>query len=216
MKQLIILLLIIIALIIGIGKYQQYQRYNSPKVNYKTDKKLDFEYHNQEVVINYYKVIEDLNSYIMMQWSANEIDVRTPEDDNEETKLAVIKYSEKLAIIAYYETKLEKSLNLKANGLNNSEIKYLENIGTDLASYNKLLVNNKIKTMFKSNQKINYNQKSTLIFEVQKRLIANGYKITLDGVYKEETLNAIKVFEEKNNLFADGILDVLTLDAIFS
>ena len=40
-------------------------------------------------------------------------------------------------------------------------------------------------------------------------------EVRVDGLYKIETLNAIKAFEEKNNLFEDGLLDVLTLDALF-
>ena len=215
MKQLIILLLLIIAFIIGFGKYNQYKRYNSPNVDYKTKKSLDFEYHNQDLVINYYKAIEDLNSYVMTQWTANSIDVRTPEDDDDETKLAVTKYGEKLATINYYENKLEKSSTLKTKGLSNSEVKYLEETGTDLKSYNNLLAINKIKSMFNANKEIISGQKGALIYEVQKKLIANCYEITLDGVYQIESLNAIKNFEEKNNLFADGVLDVLTLDALF-
>ena len=215
MKQLIILLLLIITFIIGFGKYNQYKRYNAPNVDYKTEKTLDLEYHNQDLVINYYKAIEDLNGYVMTQWTANSIDVRTPENDDEETKLAVTKYAEKLATINYYETKLEKSFNLKEKGLSNTEVKYLEETGTDLKSYNNLLAINKIKSMFNANEKLVYGQKSALIYEVQKRLSAKGFKIVLDGVYQIETLHAIKAFEEKNNLFADGSLDVLTLDALF-
>jgi hypothetical protein len=214
MKQLIILLLLIIAFQIGFGKYNQYKRYNSPNVDYKTEKTLDFEYHNQDLVLNYHKAIEDLNSYVMTQWTANSIDVRTPEDDDDETKLAVTKYAEKLATINYYETKLKKSFTLKSKGLSNTQIKYLEETGTDLKSYNKLLANNKIKSMFNANEKLVYGQKSALIYEVQKRLSAKGFKIVLDGVYKIETLHAINDFEEKNNLFADGHLDILTLDAL--
>ncbi|WP_159951007.1 peptidoglycan-binding domain-containing protein [Polaribacter septentrionalilitoris] len=215
MKQLIILLLLIIAFIIGFGKYQQYKRYNSPKVDYKTEKKLDLEYYNQELVLNYHKAIEDLNSFVMMQWTVHDIDVRTPEYDDEETKIAVAKYVDKLAIIKYYEVKLEKSASLKQSGLSNKEIQFLEETGTDLKAYQHRQEVDKIKSMFNANEKMIYGQKSALIYEVQKRLVANGLDIKVDGLYKIETLNAIKIFEEKNNLFADGFLDVLTLDALF-
>jgi peptidoglycan hydrolase-like protein with peptidoglycan-binding domain len=60
-----------------------------------------------------------------------------------------------------------------------------------------------------------YGDKSALIFEIQKQLNQNGFEVKIDGVYKLETLNAIKNFEEKNNLFIDGVLDVLTLDVLF-
>ncbi|MCL7763573.1 peptidoglycan-binding protein [Polaribacter sp. Z014] len=215
MKQLIILLLLIIACTIGYGKYKQYKRYNSPNVDYKTTKKIDTEYHNQEVVLNYYKAIENTNSFIKMEWTANDIDVRSPEDDSEKTKLAVKNYAEKLATIKYYESKLEKSFLLKAKGLSNEEIQFLEKTGTSYKAYQESLVNTKIKSMFNANIKMNYGHKNALIFEIQKQLNKKGFEVSLDGAYKTETLNAIKTFEEKNNLFADGVLDVLTIDALF-
>ncbi len=215
MKLLIILLLLIILFIIGFGQYNQYKRYNSPNVDYKTDVKIDLEYHNQELLMNYNKAIEDLNSFVMMQWTVNNIDVRTPEDDDNETKSAVSNYSKKLATVKYFENKLNKSLKLKEKGLSNNEIKYLEETGSDLKTYKKALANNKIKNMFNGNSKMIYGQKSPLIFEVQKKLVANGLNIKIDGIFKRETLNAIKTFEEKNNLFPDGYLDVLTLDVLF-
>ncbi|MCI2228225.1 peptidoglycan-binding protein [Polaribacter sp. MSW13] len=215
MKQIIIFLLLIIAFFIGFGKYHQYKRYNSPAVNYTTNKTLDSQYYDQELVINYHKAIEELNSFVMMQWTVNGIDVRTPEDDNEQTKLAVKKYAKKLASIKYFETKLENSASLKNKGLSNKEIQFLEKTGTNLASYNKAQNATKIKSMFDVKEKMFYGQKSALVYEVQKKLVANGLNIKADGIYKVETLNAIKTFEEKNNLFADGILDILTLDALF-
>lgn len=215
MKQLIIFILLIIAFLIGFGKYQQYKRYNSPEVDYKTDKKLDLEYHDQEFVMNYFKAIKNLNSYIKIQWTANDIDVRTPESDDEETKLAIEKYAEKIAQIAYYEAKLEKSALLKQKGLSNKEIQFLEETGTDLKTYQHKVEIDKIKSMFDDKQKLSYGQTSALIFEVQKKLVANGFDITIDGIYKAETRTAIKSFEEKNNLFADGFLDILTLDLLF-
>ncbi|WP_343329583.1 peptidoglycan-binding domain-containing protein [Polaribacter staleyi] len=215
MKQLIILLLLIIAVSIGFGKYQQYKRYNTPNVDYKTAKKLDLSYYNQETVLNYHKAIEALNSYVKMQWTANDIDVRTPEDDTEKTKLAVKKYADKLATIRYYENKLENSFVLKANGLNNKEIQFLEETGTDFKAYQKSLAKNKIKSMFNPDKALINGHKTAFIYEIQKQLNKKGFEITTDGVYKIETLNAIKSFEEKNNLFADGILDILTLDVLF-
>ncbi|QTE22483.1 peptidoglycan-binding domain-containing protein [Polaribacter cellanae] len=218
MKQIIILLLLIIAFFIGFGKYQQYKRYNTPKLEYKTDKKIDIEFHNQDLVFNYFNAIEDLNSWVKLQWTANNIDVVTPEDDGTETKFAVKKYAEKLAKIKYYEARLEKSAFLKEKGFSNKEIKFLEETGTGLKTHlqeiEKTSFNNKLKTLFADSKKIVYNQKTALIYEVQKLLVKNGFDIAVDGIYKAETSNAIKSFEAKNNLFADGKLDLLTLDAL--
>ncbi|APZ47504.1 hypothetical protein BW723_14950 [Polaribacter reichenbachii] len=215
MKQIIIFLLLIIVAIIGYGKYSQYKRYNSPEVNYVSDKKIDKTYHNKELLYNYYAAIEELDSYVMLQWSANNIDVRTPEDDNEETKSAVKNYAKKLAKVNYYEAILTNSTKLKEQGLSNKEIKFLEEKGIDLDSYTKKIKNSKIKSLYNSNLKLYNGSKNAIIYEVQKELNKKGHKIQIDGVYRIETLNAIKKFEEENNLLADGLLDELTIELMF-
>jgi hypothetical protein len=218
MKQIIIVLLTIIAILIGYGKYNQYKRYNTPEINYQTDTKVDINYYNQETVLNYHEAIEELNSYTKLQWTANSIDVRTPENDNEDTTESLATYAKKLAKVKYYETRLEKSALLKDKGLSNDLIKHLEKKGTDLKTYNEEIArehkNKLIKNMFTTSKKIYYGQTSTLVHEVQKLLIKKGFDITADGIYKIATSNAIKTFEAKNNLFSDGLLDEITLDAL--
>jgi len=215
MKKIIIFLLVIIALLIGYGKYNQYKRYSSPEINYKTDKNIDVSYHNQELLLNYYEAVEALDSYVMLQWSANEIDVRTPEDDDIETKVAVENYAKKLAKVHFYEAILENSAKLKEKGIDNKEIKFLETEGIDLKTHKRKLKSEKIKNLFNSNIKLYNGEKNAIIYEVQKELNRKGDTITVDGVYRIETFNAIKAFEEKNNLLADGYLDDLTLELMF-
>ena len=198
MKQLIIFLLIVILVLIGYGKYNQYKRYNSPEVNYITDQVLYLENHNPEIVKNYYDAVENLNSFVMMQWTANSIDVRTPKNDDAETKLAIETYAKKLAYIKFLELKLSKKESAEIN-LNNNSKKEID----------------KIKGLFDPCLKLYNGQKNPLTFEIQKRLVKLGYKIKIDGVYRFETLNAIKNFEEKNNLLADGYLDLLTIETMF-
>lgn len=215
MKQIIIFLLLVIAFFIGYGKYNQYKRYNFSNVNYTTNKTLDVNYYNQEFVINYYKAIEDLNSYVVSQWTANKIDVRTPKNDDEQTKLAIKKYANKLATIKFYETKLENSNSLKKQGFSNTEIQFLETTGTNLKDFKHKQEVDKIKNLFNQGEKLVFGKTSPLIFELQKQLNKKGFKIDIDGVYQIETLNAIKNFEEKNNLFPDGKIDLLTLDTLY-
>ena len=214
MKQIIIVLLIIIAALIGYGKYSQYKRYNSPELDYKSTKNIDLNYHNQEVVMNYYTAIESLNSYIAMQWSANEIDVRTPEDDDSETKIAVEGYSKILAKVKYYEALLEKSATHKEKGLTNLEIKNIENSGIDIETLENEAKIDLIKSMFDPSTAIKTRDESAFIYEVQKKLVKNGFNIRVDGIYWQETSDAIKAFEEKHQLFADGQLDAITVDLL--
>jgi hypothetical protein len=215
MKQIIILLLIIIASIIGYGKYSDYKRYNAPEVNYRTEAQIDVAYHDQVLLLNYNEAIENLNGYVMLQWTANEIDVRTPEDDNLKSKNAVEKYAKKLAKVRYYEAILENSLQLKEKGLSNTQIKFIQENGIDLETYQRKLKYEKIKSLLTTNIKLYNGSKNAIIYEVQKELNNKGYQLTIDGVYRIETLNAIKKFEESNNLLADGLLDELTVEMIF-
>lgn len=215
MKQIIIFLLIIILALVGYGKYSQYKRYNSPEVNYTTDVKIDETYYNREFLLNYHEAIEDLNSYVMLQWTANDIDVRTPEDDDIETKNAVETYAKKLAKVKFYEQILNTSYNLKQKGLSNKEVQFLEENGLSLETY---ITKNKIETikkLFNKNTNLYNGEKNAIIYEIQKRLNTLGYSIQIDGVYRIETLNAIKSFEEKHNVLADGYLDDLTLELMF-
>jgi hypothetical protein len=215
MKQLIIFLLLIIAGLIGYGQYSQYKRYNSPEINYKTDKKLDVSYHNQDLLLNYYEAIEKVDNYVMLQWTANNIDVRTPENDDIETKIAIDGYSKKLARVHYYEAILNNSSILKEKGISNKEIKFLETNGIDLDFYTKKEHFNKIKGLYDPKVNLYKGEKNAIIFEVQKRLNALNYPLKIDGVYRIETLNAIKDFEQKNNLLVDGFIDALTLELLF-
>lgn len=50
-----------------------------------------------------------------------------------------------------------------------------------------------------------------MVYELQKLLIAKGYGIPLDGVFKTATLEALRAFEVSKNLYPDGRLDALTL-----
>lgn len=212
MKQIIIILLIIIAVLIGYGQYSQYQRYNSPEVNYTTDRVLSLEQQHPEDVKNYYDAIENLNSYIMMQWSANGIDVRTPEDDDPETKIAVDTYTKKLAYIKYLEDKLSAENTIASEFETNTNS---SGNNVNLASTNNTDKIAKIKSLFNPCVKLYNGQKNPLIFEVQKQLNKLGHQVKIDGVYRFETLNAIKTFEEKNNLLADGYVDALTIEMMF-
>ncbi len=212
MKKILISVSIIIIALIAFGKYQQYKRFNSTETKYVVSKSADINYHNQEMVMNYYDAVEALNTYVSTQWNANEIDVIKPTEDDGFTRMKVAEYARKLATVKYYETLLKQSKLLKKNGLSNEEIKFIEQKGITFEAYQKTLKKNKIKSLFNPSQSIGLGEKSAFIYEVQKLLIKKGYNIPLDGVFEKITSEAVKDFEEKNKLYADGVLDIFTLD----
>jgi len=214
MKQIIIFLLVIILAIIGYNQYRQYQRFSLKNYEYKISDNIDLDYHDKTVLYRYYEAIEGVNNYIGSQWSTNDIDVRSPEDDDTKTRLAVDTYSQKLAKVKYYESQLEKSKTLKDKGLSNDDIKLFEKEGITLKDKQKSETDAKIKAMLNHHGKFVLGEKDVIIYEIQKLLLAKGINIPLDGVYESMTTNAILEFETKNGLFPDGNMDLLTLEAL--
>ena len=213
MKKLIIALIAIIVLIFAYNQYKEYQRFHPDNFNYKSSENIDLEYYNQDVVYSYFEAVQALNGFANMQWNVNEINVKSPEDDDESTTFVVNEYRKKLAKVKYYEAKLEASKQLKEEGLTNDLIK-LKLEGNSTKPDSNAIFKSKIKSMYAANPKVRLGEKSAFIYEVQKLLVKKGFDLELDGVYHTITRNAIMEFETKHNLFPDGNLDVLTLDAL--
>lgn len=216
MKPIIIFLLLCILGFISYDFYKDWNRFHSPEYHYKTDLVIDDNYYDSTVVMYYHDAIQDLNSYVKLQWTANDIDVRLPEDDDLETTLAVKKYSQKLARVSYLERRLVQSSIYKKAGWNNQQIiDFEENHNTPediVLAQKRKLMQDLFKEEVLSSQKIG--SKSSLIFEVQKALISKGYSIEPDGVFAKATMEVLSDFESKNNLFPDGKIDVLTFEAL--
>jgi len=202
MKAIIIVLLAIILGIMGYNFYHTWQRFHPPNYQYVAEVEVPRNHIDKELLLKYHEAVEKLNGYVITQWSANDIDVRNPEDDNDATKAAVQEYASKLATVKHFEVQL------------------LEN-ETIVETPQELSANEKrkelIEKMFYINPLANdfkLGEKSALIYEIQRILIEKGDSIEHDGLYKVETQTALKNFEAKNNLFPDGKLDALTLNAL--
>lgn len=219
MKKILFFIIAIIILMFAYSEYKEYQRFHPENANLKVSETIDVNYYNQEVVYNYYDALEAANNYMQMQWSANGIDVRSPEDDDEETALAVAEYGKKIAKLNYFKAVLEQSKTLKSKGLSNNDIKFFESEGVSIAEYNKTKAEEDFKKEILSMlpQKPLYSgEKSVFVYEMQKLLVKKGFDISVDGVYKNITSEALKSFEEKQNLFPDGKIDVITLKALLN
>ncbi|MCB4807122.1 peptidoglycan-binding protein [Tamlana sp. 62-3] len=218
MKKILITILVVIIAIFGYNEYKDYKRFHPKTSNYKTSENIDLDYYNKTIVHNYFNAVENLNGYVLMQWSANEIDVKSPENDNKETEYAVNQYREKLAKVKYFEALLKQSKKLKNQGFNNADVQNFELKGLSVEAYNKKLNAEKYKNRLMSSipkENLNYGGGgNAFVYEVQKLLVKKGYNIPLDGIFKSETRNAIIDFETKHNLFPDGQIDEYTLEAL--
>ena len=215
MKQILIVILVVILLIFGYNQYSNYKRFHSPGVDYVSDKKIDLNYHDKSFLLNYYQAIEDLNSYVRMQWVTQGVDVRNPENDDDDTKNALLGYNKKLGTVKFYEDKLIESAKLKNQGISNKEIIVFEQNGLKPNDYKQFLKRKYLLDTFKRNPEkysLKVGDYSSFIFELQKRLALKGYEIPADGLFRDITFNAVRDFEEINGLFPDGKIDLLTLE----
>ena len=197
MKQILIVILIVILLIFGYNQYTNYKRFNSPGVDYVSNKKIDLNYHDKSFLLNYYQAIEDLNGFVKLQWADKSIDIRNPKNDNDKTEIALLEYTKKLGIIKYYEDKLIESSELKNQGIDNKEILVFEQKGFKVNDYNKFLNRKFLIETFKSNPEkysLRVGDNSSFIFELQKILVEKGYDIPTDGLFREVTFNTIRSF----------------------
>ena len=58
--------------------------------------------------------------------------------------------------------------------------------------------------------------KGEAVTQLQNRLIALGYLAAADGVYGSQTVSAVKAFQQKNGLTADGVAGLLTQQKLYS
>ena len=215
MKKLCIYLLVIIGLILLYGQYSNYRRFKLENYEYKVAKGIDKGYHNKSFLYGYYEAVEDLNTHVKAQWSANGIDVRVPEEDDEENKAAAKVYSKKLAKVKYHEDQLSLSAKLKKSGMSNADVKSFQEDGITLAD--KMNANRAVKMMKMFgdvSNTVKLGDEGAFVYEVQKLLKAKGHEVIVDGVFKDMTEQAIKSFETANNLYPDGKLDVFTLEKL--
>ncbi|CAM3910323.1 MULTISPECIES: peptidoglycan-binding domain-containing protein [Flavobacterium] len=218
MKQIIITLLVVILSIVGYNQYRTYKRFHSPGIDYVVNTEVDLNYHNESFLKNYFLSIEDLNAFVRIQWNVYDLDVRNPEQDNDDTKTAFINYSKKLATIKFYESRLIQAAQLKQKGLKNKDIVFFEENGYKVINYNDYLKDQKIKEMYYQDPdkfSLKIGDTNSFVFEIQKKLIKKGFDIPTDGIFKEITLKALIEFQEKNKLYSNGKIDTITLDYLF-
>jgi|GEM_PF-616108 len=215
MKKLLIAFLIIVILMFAYTQYRDYKRFHAPEIDYVSKKEIDKNYYNPLVLQQYYQAVEDVNSYVRLQWNTQGIDVRHPEDDDIDTKYAVKGYTSLLANVKVYEDKLVQSLEMKKNGYNNKYVINFEKSGVSPKEYDQFLKNQFLVDCLQSNPEkyaLRVGDYGPFVLEIQKLLAKKGYELPIDGVFREITLKCVGAFEQKNGLFPDGKIDAITLD----
>ncbi|MEL6809731.1 MAG: peptidoglycan-binding domain-containing protein [Bacteroidota bacterium] len=200
MKQIIIFLLLVIIGIMGYNFYRNWQRFHPPNYQYEIPDTIKNSSSESKLLYDYFHAVEALDSYVITQWGDEGIDVRNPGDDGVEELAAVAEYAKKRAKVRFYENQLLNPSPKVKPKEEPSEQEVKEQL---------------IQKMFYSNpsgNRLRLGEQSALVFEIQRLLIRHGDSIRHDGLFRTETYNSLRAFEEKNGLLPDGRLDAITLE----
>ncbi len=218
MKQLAIAFAIVILLVIGYNQYVNYTRFHPPH-NYQlsANSKIDINYYDKPFLNEYYRKIASANTFALQAWTDRGIDVRAPKKSNEATQIAVASYNQLVADVQYYEAILIQSAELKTKGYSNADIQEWQNSGVDPSKLKEFRKNNEVRETLMNTLKSrtwSVGDKGAGVWELQKLLIAKGYDMPKDGIFSTITRDAIKDFEEKNDLYPDGVMDEYALNLL--
>jgi len=205
MKRIVIFIFLVANIYIAINQYLKYRRYNPGEdYNYPAKtKEIDANYYDSKAVMEYFELAHKAGSFARKVWYNESIDVLYENQSNPQARNAVMAYNKMLSRVKFLEAKLITSKQLKAQGLDNKAIKFIEQKGIQPINYE---LYQRI-----DQQPIAKGDTTLMTWEIQNRLIKKGYKIPLDGKYRDVTEEAIMKFQIKNKIFASGKVDERTL-----
>ncbi|MFK7952781.1 MAG: peptidoglycan-binding protein [Ekhidna sp.] len=207
MKKLLLGIIIIGLPLIIFFQYKNYKRFNPPAdYEYVLSEAIDINYHNSALVDEYFQKGIEVGSFARLKWSNESIDVRFP-DQNSEVELNAAKYyNQTLSRLKYLEMKLSYSATLKSKGMNNEGVIAVES-GVPEAEVK--FLNDKDDFL-----NLKLGNRGPLVWELQKRLNAHGYEHELDGVFGIATRDALLKFQNDNNLYPSGDMDIDVYNSI--
>ncbi len=208
MKNIAILLSVVALVVIAYVQFKKHRRFSPPnEYDYvaKTDQ-IDANYHNQTLVTEYFETCYKIGNFARQTWYNEDIDVLTEDREIPQSANATATYTRLRTRTSALEARLRESKRLKSLGFNNDAIKIIEEKGLSEKNYATFMLLN--------GKKIIKGQEDSSVWELQKLLIARGFSIKLDGVYNDETTDAVKSFQQKNMLYPSGIADEVTISLL--
>ncbi|MCI4669307.1 MAG: peptidoglycan-binding protein [Bacteroidia bacterium] len=207
MKNLFFLVIIITLPLIAFFQFQNWRKFHPPKDYTEVpSQEIDPNYHDSETVLNYYTSLQQAATYARYCWKEHRVDVRSDYPADSKKQIYLKTYQNYLGHAQMLKQKLINSADWKKQGYSNEEIKILESEGELPFDIKHLLTNKVVAKIGDENQ---------LVYEVQKKLVNQGYTMPIDGVFKSETQEALKTFQNDQELFPSGILDRLTLEKLY-
>ena len=193
MKRLFYLVVIIVLPLLLFFQWRKYRRFNPPTdYTYTVNDSIDPNYHDPERVLDYYQSAEATATFARYCWRKKGIDVRHPDLDDPEEALAVKTYQQHVAATQAIEQKLIQSANWKKSGMSNRDIKSIEQSGMTESQH-------KHSQILGEAGVIRMGDEGPGVWHIQRLLIQKGYEIRLDGIFDQETLEALNSFQSQND-----------------
>ncbi|TAF67468.1 MAG: peptidoglycan-binding protein [Cytophagales bacterium] len=209
MKRILLIAAAASIIYIAINQYITYRRYNpANNYTYQPNDNVDANYHNPQMVKEYYELTYEIGSFARNAWYSDGIDVLYIDNTDAQSQNAIKKYNQMLARVKFLENKLLTSKELKKQGFGNEEIIFIEKKGINPAHYH----------LFKIVEKNTFNKGDTgeIIWTTQEKLIKLGYLMPYDGKFIDITEDALKKFQQKNKLRPTGVIDEATLRSLLN
>lgn len=212
MKQLFYLICIIGLPLIVFFQYDKYRRHHPESVYaYTVSEEIDTDYHDPDKVLRYYQLSEEIGSYGRYCWKEEKVDVLRSDTSDPEAGPMTRRYQELMASARFLENKLEQSARWKKAGYDNEQIAQMElGLGTESEDEQAMeaVLNNQVLARL--------NEKSALVYEVQKKLEARGMTLRVDGIFRFETQQKVREFQETEKLFPSGAIDLATMRRLWN
>ncbi|PKQ67417.1 peptidoglycan-binding domain-containing protein [Raineya orbicola] len=201
MKRIVVFLILVFLGLLTFFQYQKYRKFSYPNAyDYVINtQEIDVNYHEPALVKEYFETATYLGNFAREQWTNYGIDVLSSDIEIPQAKNAAQTYQTMLARVKFLEAKLIHSKKLKQQGFDNEAIAYIEKNGISEKNYSlhKLIAG---KTFRKGD-------KDRAIWEIQKLISQKWQAIQIDGVFSDETEQAIKKIQQEKQSYPSGIID---------
>ncbi|MEP1095850.1 MAG: peptidoglycan-binding protein [Cyclobacteriaceae bacterium] len=208
MKKILFIILIITLPLIAFFQYKEYTRFNPPSsYEYMISEAIDANYHDPELVTEYFSKAIEIGSFARTKWRSESIDVRFPDQNSTIEMNAANYYNQLLARTKQLEAVLSNSKNLKDQNFSDSEIKFME------SGFPRNLIESRIDR--NSMVQLAIGSNSRFVWKLQERLISKGYPHTLDGLFGTATQTALITYQNDQGIFPSGAMNDEVFDLLF-
>ena len=211
LRTLLTLGLLVLIAVFVYRKYQEHNRYDHiSRLDYLPYENIDYNFYDQPVVQAYLNNCNRLTDMRKATWLTDGVDIQNAKEGYGEVQSKINQYKSLLSYTKVLESKLIESKDLKDQGLTNDMIEMILDKGITIGA-----VENERDKMaacdFLKGKNVSAGSKPTEIWELQKLLNSNDYKISINGVFSGATDSALVDFQNSNNLYPSHVCDDITL-----